>query len=57
MLTELKRVVLKVVSLLTGGRYPGSPPRNPYAGVRSPRRRNPNDRSSAVALLEPDDEE
>ena len=30
-------------------------PQEPYAGVRAPLRKGPNDRSSAIALAEPDE--
>jgi hypothetical protein len=33
---------------------PFSPPADPYAAVREPRRHNPGGRSSAVALAEPE---
>jgi len=57
MLTQLKRAFAKLVSFLSGGRSSGGPPVDPYARVTAPRRKGPNDRSSAVAVLEPDDEE
>jgi hypothetical protein len=38
------------------GRRPPERPRDPYAGSLVPNRRGPKDRSSAVALAEPDDE-
>ena len=40
--------------LLTRFRPPASPPEDPYAPVREPRRRSPGGRSAAVAVREPD---
>jgi hypothetical protein len=36
---------------------PPAPPHDPYAYRTAPRKRGPYDRSGAVAVLEPDDEE
>jgi len=46
--------VRRVVAMLLNRLRPFSPPEDPYAAVREPRRRNPSGRSSAVALAEPD---
>jgi hypothetical protein len=46
--------VRRLVAALLNRLRPFSPPEDPYAGVREPRRRKPGDRSSAVALAEPD---
>ena len=54
MFTGLKSIVSRVIDYLTG-RSP-SDPRDPYARVLVPRKRGPNDRSSAVALAEPDED-
>jgi hypothetical protein len=46
--------VRRVVAALLNRLRPFSPPEDPYAAVREPRRRNPSGRSSAVALAEPE---
>jgi hypothetical protein len=56
MLRLLKEIYVRACRFLSGGRYPGTPPGDPYAEVGAPLRRAPNDRSTAVALLEPDDD-
>ena len=43
--------------LLTHFRPPASPPEDPYAPVREPRRLSPGGRSAAVAVPEPEPEE
>ena len=48
--------VRRLVAALLKRLRPFSPPEDPYAAVREPRRRNPNGRSSAVALAEPEPE-
>ena len=56
MLTLLKQVFAQAFRFLSGGRNPGTPPGDPYAEVGAPLRRSPNDRGTAVAVLEPDDD-
>ncbi len=51
MLEYLKALVARF--LQRGPDWLGPPPRDPYAGVRVPRRRGPGGRSSAVAVAEP----
>jgi hypothetical protein len=46
--------VRRVLAALLNRPRPFSPPLDPYAAVREPRRRNPSGRSSAVALAEPE---
>ena len=46
--------VRRIVAALLNRLRPFSPPEDPYAGVREPRRPNPGGRSSAVALAEPE---
>jgi hypothetical protein len=46
--------VRRIVAALLNRRRPFGPPPDPYATVWKPRRRNPNGRSSAVALAEPE---
>jgi hypothetical protein len=46
--------VRRIVAALLGKLPPFSPPEDPYAAVREPRRRTPGGRSSAVALAEPE---
>jgi hypothetical protein len=46
--------VRRVVAALLKRLRPFRPPQEPYAAVREPRRQNPNGRSSAVALVEPE---
>jgi len=46
--------VRRVVAALLSKFRPFSPPDDPYAAVREPRRRNPSGRSSTVALAEPE---
>lgn len=46
--------VRRVIAALLNRPRPFSPPEDPYAAVREPRRRNPSGRSSAVALAEPE---
>jgi hypothetical protein len=46
--------VRRLIAALLHGRRPFSPPEDPYAAVREPRRRNPGGRSSAIALAEPE---
>ena len=46
--------VRRLVRALLHGRRPLSPPEDPYAVVREPRRRNPSGRCSAIALAEPE---
>ena len=48
--------VRRVVAALLNRLWPFNPPADPYAAVREPRRRNPGDRSSAIALAEPEPE-
>ena len=54
------RLVRQIVARMLGRRPPvGRPPtsgspRDPYAGVREPRRRPPGGRGSAVAVAEPE---
>ncbi len=48
LLTRLKRLF---------GREPEPEPEDPFAGVRAPNRRGPQNRSGAVALAEPDENE
>ncbi len=38
------------------GRKPEPEPEDPFAGVRSPNKRGPQNRSGAVALAEPDED-
>jgi hypothetical protein len=47
--------VRRMVAELLNRLWPSSPPEDPYAAVREPRRRNPSGgRSSAIALAEPE---
>jgi hypothetical protein len=46
--------VRRIVAALLNRKRPSGPPSDPYATVWEPRRRNPNGRSSAVALAEPE---
>jgi hypothetical protein len=46
--------VRRIVGALLNRRRPFGPPPDPYATVWEPRRRNPNGRSTAVALAEPE---
>ena len=46
--------VRRMISALLNRLGPSSPPEDPYAAVREPRRRNPSGRSSAIALAEPE---
>ena len=46
--------VRRVFAALLNRLRPFSPPEDPLAAVREPRRRNPGGRSSAVALAEPE---
>ena len=46
--------VRRMVADLLNRLWPSSPPEDPYAAVREPRRRNPGGRSSAMALAEPE---
>jgi hypothetical protein len=47
-------VVRRVIAALMNRLRPFSPPQDPHAAVREPRRRNPSGRSSAVAVTEPE---
>ena len=49
-------LVLRFVSKLFKPREPSESLEDPLAGVPSPKRRGPQDRSGAVALAEPDEE-
>jgi hypothetical protein len=46
--------VRRIVAALLNRLRPFSPPEDPYAGVREPRRPNPGGRRSAIALAEPE---
>jgi hypothetical protein len=46
--------VRRLVAALLNRLRPFSPPEDPYATVREPRRHSPSGRTSAVALAEPD---
>ena len=46
--------IRRVIAALLNRPRPFSPPEDPYAAVREPRRRNPSGRSSAVAVAEPE---
>jgi hypothetical protein len=49
------RALREFVARLLARRPPGADPsRDPYAGVRQPRRTGPGGRTSAVALMEPE---
>ena len=50
------RILLDMFSRLFGGKRPPGHPRDPYAYQPVPKKRGPQDRSTAVALAEPDDE-
>ena len=56
MIDYLRKLAARVRKSLGPLFPPGTalPPENPYAGVREPRRRGPGDRSSAIAVAEPD---
>jgi hypothetical protein len=47
-------LVRRIVAALLNRFRPFSPPEDPYAAVREPRRRNPGGERSAVALAEPE---
>ncbi len=56
--------MLAVIKRFLGGLFgrkqiepPPTPPHDPFAYRRAPLKRSPNDRSGAVAVLEPDDDE
>ncbi len=55
--------MLAVIKRVLGGLFgrkqsePPRPPLDPYAYRTAPRKRGPNERGGAVAVLEPDDEE
>ncbi len=56
--------MLAVIKRILGGLFgrrqvepPPTPPHDPYAYRTAPRRGGPYDRSGAVAVLEPDDDE
>ncbi len=53
-------VIKRILGGLFGGRKvepPPAPPHDPYAYRTAPRKRGPYDRSGAVAVLEPDEED
>ena len=53
-------VIKRILSGLFGRRKvepPPAPPHDPYAYRTAPRKRSPYDRSGAVAVLEPDEDE
>ncbi len=50
-------LVLGFVRSLFKPREPSESAKDPLAGVRVPKRRGPQDRSGAVALAEPDEED
>ena len=56
-LTRMKRFVAKMLGGSSAGAAPPGSPTDPYAGVREPKWRTPNGRSSAVAVMEPPDNE
>ncbi len=59
MLRAVKRILADLIKFLkrhSGGRWPNPPPRDPYARKPAPYRRGPSDRSTSVAVAEPDEE-
>ena len=55
MVKAIKRILSNIINLIRGNRPPDKP-RDPYAGAPVRNKRGPSDRSTAVALAEPDDE-
>ena len=47
-------LVRRIVAAVMNRLRPSTPPQDPYAAVREPRRRSPSGRPSAIALTEPE---
>ena len=56
MMSKVTRMIRDILSRLFGGHWPPGHPRDPYAYQPVPKKRGPQDRSAAVAVVEPDDE-
>ena len=55
--SDLQRLIARVKRLFGRKPEPEPEPEDPFAGVRSPNKRGPRNRSGAVALAEPHEED